>query len=142
MTQSFNIPDGFSPEQLQAMHAEAIPEELAHEVECNHHKHDCDCDGPTYGPHDASIDKVTQVAHDALQQSLEEIGHPIVHKAMIHMALENLLEWHSRMSVALGEEGEQKAALGWGRDAGKIQACFNILETLGVCDDDFTAQNL
>ena len=61
---------------------------------------------------------------------------------MIRMALENLLEWHSRMATALSEEGEHIQSLGWGRDAGKIQACFNILETLGVCDDDFTASNL
>jgi len=141
MTQSFNIPDGFSPEQLQAMHAEAIPEELAHQVECNH-EHDCDCDSGSYGPHNATQEQVIAAANAALEETLEAIGHPIVHKAMIHMALDNLLEWHSRMGVALSEDDDHKAAIGWLRDAGKIQAVFNILETLQVCDDDFTAHNL
>ena len=141
MTQSFNIPDGFSPEQLQAMHDVAIPEELAHKAECNH-EHECSCGTGTYGPNNATQDEVCEAAAEALGESLEKIGHPIVHKAMIHMALDNLLAWHSKSGVALSEDGDHHAAMGWLRDAGKLQAVCNILETLQVCDDDFTATQL
>lgn len=141
MTQSFNIPDGFSIEQLQAMHDVAIPEELAHKVECNH-EHECSCDTGSYGPNEATQGEVCEAAAMALEEALEKIGHPIVHKAMIHMALENLLAWHSKAGVGLSEDGDHMSACGWLRDAGKIQAVFNILETLGVCDDDFTATAL
>ena len=36
------------------------------------------------------------------------------------------------------EDGEHSAALGWARDAGKFQSILNILDTVEVCDDDFT----
>ena len=45
--------------------------------------------------------------------------------------------WHMGSAERRMEEGEFQSAGGWARDAGKIQAAWNILSTIEVCDEDF-----
>ena len=138
-----SIPDGFSIEQLQSMHEEAIPEAVAHAVEldkgCDHPEDEtCPHCSSTFGPNNLTVDQVCDIAQDGLEQINDAIGHPIGHKVAAIAIMTNMLDWHSRMSKSLMEEGEHSAALGWARDAGKFQSILNILDTVEVCDDDFT----
>tara|TARA_B100000405_G_C16640729_1_gene394780 strand:- start:167 stop:568 length:402 start_codon:yes stop_codon:yes gene_type:complete len=129
MTQSFNIPDSFSADQLKEMMSEAIPEEIAHKCEL------CDCDsdedeGP-HGSNNLTDDQVINVAAAALDEAAAVCDDPIVHKVMMHMIIDNLLAWHKTI-------GEKTDIHAWSRDAGKFQAIANILSTIGVSDHDFT----
>ena len=129
MTQSFNVPDSFSADQLKEMMAEAIPEEIAHKCEL------CDSDsaedeGP-HGSNNLTDDQVIDVAAAALDEVTAVCDDPIVHKVMMHMILDNMLLWHKNV-------GEKTDLHSWSRDAGKFQAIANILNTIAVSDDDFT----
>ena len=140
-----SIPDGFSIEQLQSMHEEAIPEAVAHAVELTQgcdHPEDETCphcsNGSTYGPNDLTVEQVCDISQKGLEDINDAVGHPIGHKVAAIAIMTNMLDWHSRMAKSLMEEGEHSAALGWARDAGKFQSILNILDTVEVCDDDFT----
>ena len=129
MTQSFNVPDSFSADQLKEMMAEAIPEEIANKCEL------CDSDsaedeGP-HGSNNLTDDQVIDVAAAALDEVTAVCDDPIVHKVMMHMILDNMLLWHKTV-------GEKTDLHSWSRDAGKFQAIANILNTIGVSDHDFT----
>ena len=141
-----SIPDGFSIEQLQSMHEEAIPEAVAHAVEltkgCDHPEGEtcpnCSTSGSTFGPNDLTVEQICDISHGALEDINDAVKHPIGHKVAAIAIMTNMLEWHSRTAKALMEDGEYSAALGWARDAGKFQSILNILDTVEVCDDDFT----
>ena len=85
-----------------------------------------------------------EVIEDLVAQKLSEISekceHPVAHKVAMMMILDNMLEWHTRVSRSLIEDGDACHAIGWARDAGKFQAIANILDTISVSDDDFTCE--
>ena len=61
-----------------------------------------------------------------------------LHKMMLHIMAMRMVEFHSRVSHQLAEDGEATQALAWGRDGGKFQAVLNIMSTVGCSDDDPT----
>lgn len=122
-----SIPDGLSMDDLQSMFESAVSEE---ELTSSN---DCD-DTPEF---------YTERATSLLQSSIEglDAGQAVMlHKVMLHMMIDNMIEWHSRVGIHLSEDGEAMSAMGWQRDAGKFQAIANILNTIKVRDDDFTAE--
>ena len=129
MTQS--IPSSFSSEELQELLANA------------RHEDDCQCgDCPTgEGPHGEqglTDEQVAELAQKHLVAATEECDDPIVHKFMLHMIVNNMIAWHSRMGAQYAEMGETDQAMGWFRDAGKFQALANILDTISVSESDPT----
>ena len=83
-------------------------------------------------------DQVLKVVHDKLSEMTDEINHPIVHKLAACEIIHSLMEWHTNAAKSVVEDGQTTTAIGWAKDAGKLQAIMNILTTVSVCDDDFT----
>jgi hypothetical protein len=129
MTQSFNIPDSFSSDQLKEMMAEAIPEEIAHK--CELCEEDIEVGEGPHGSQQLTDQQVIDCAKAALNETESICDDPIIHKVMLHMIVDNMLMWHRTV-------GEKLDAHPWSRDAGKFQAIANILDTISVSDNDFT----
>jgi len=125
MTATPGIPDGVSFSDLQALMANAQTEEQAQ--------------NPV--PSDESFqDKVERIADKYLQAAVEELDDPMVHKLMVIQALCNFIEWHNKVAEIKFEEGEMQQGSAWLKDAGKFQACLNILFNVTVGPEDFTAE--
>jgi len=124
LTQS--IPNGFSTEQLQEMLA--------------------DCRSVPFQEQDNKIDpqsddyaeRISDCADKHIQAATEEIADPMVHKAMLVFIANNFIRFHNRVAEELFERGDHDAAMAWSRDAGKFQACMNILATVNCGENDFT----
>lgn len=142
MTQSFNIPDGFSPDMLQAMMKEAIPEEVAHAVELStDHDDDGECeDCEKYANTGMTSAQIVELAHTLVEEATEKCPDPIIHKVILDIIIGNMIHWHSVTGGIIITDGEDdvEQATGWLRDAGKFQAIVNILDTISVGPNDFT----
>ena len=62
-----------------------------------------------------------------------------VEKVILHLITDKMIDWHSRVGHRISEEGDAMSAMGWLRDAGKFQSIANILATITVGPEDFTA---
>ena len=120
---SNNVPDSVSMEDLIALSSTAQAEEEAQKLT-----------GPFAG---LNRDQLIELCSDTEQAMTEKCPHPMATKQLINHRLDRLLAWHMGAAERLNEQGEDRAAAGWSRDAGKIQAAWNILCTIEVCDDDF-----
>ena len=126
MTATPGIPDGMSFADLQALIETAQSEDQVHQQ-------------------DKSDDEATQsdiekCAHQHLAMALEVIDDPLVHKVMLFQILSNFVDWHNKVAHNKFEDGEIECAAAWLRDAGKFQACMNILSNVTVGPDDFTCE--
>ena len=91
------------------------------------------------GPYDGrTADEVSEVVKDKLSDMTDEINHPIVHKLAACEIIHSLMQWHTKAAERLAESDDTVVAIGWAKDAGKLQAIMNILTTISVSDDDFT----
>ena len=118
----FTVPDSISFSDLEKI-AEEAPKEEEQKLE-----------GPYAGlTQEALVDLVS----DKLQEISDICESPMAHKAAVGLIIDNMIEWHTRVSTHLIEEGNTKQAIGWARDAGKFQAVMNILGSISVCDQDF-----
>ena len=85
--------------------------------------------------------RLIEIAQQAIESCTEDLdgGEAAqVHKLIMHMLVDHMIEWHSKVSHKLIKQGEAMPAIGWARDAGKFQAIANILSTIECGDDDFT----
>ena len=85
--------------------------------------------------------RLIDIATNAIQSVTEDLDGAEaaqVHKVILHMLVDHMIEWHSKVSHHLIDDREAMAAIGWARDAGKFQAIANILATIECGDDDFT----
>ena len=78
-----------------------------------------------------------QAAMNDLSEGLEGVDVAQAHKVLIHLIVERFMAWHSKVSVE-NDDLTPIARLCWARDAGKFQAVGNILDTIGLDEDDFT----
>lgn len=85
-----------------------------------------------------TADEVSEVVKGKLNEMTDEINHPIVHKLAACEIIHSLMQWHTKAAERLAESNDTVVAIGWAKDAGKLQAVMNILTTISVCDDDFT----
>ena len=118
-----SIPDAFSTEELQRMLAEAQPEP---EV--------------TTDPDLQSQEYICEIAQEAIDLACAKSSGPMVHKVMLFQILSNFVEWHNKVAKNKFEDGEFDCGAAWLRDAGKFQACMNILSNVTVGPDDFTCE--
>ena len=116
------IPDGISFADLEKLQEKAAPE-----AEIKEQLFD-----------DLTAEEVHALADKGLQLITDECEHPIAHKVAALIVINNMLDWHKRMAEVCQEAGEFPQANGWSRDAGKFQACMNILTTIEVGEGDFT----
>ena len=131
-----SIPSGFSSDDLQKMLENAIPEPEAKDpTTCG--DDDCDICG------DSEQEKVLNIARkiedmmDELSEAHEAAPQLVAKMSMI-FTINRMIEWHSTVGLQMAENGEHRSAIGWARDAGKFQAIANILDTISVCEEDFT----
>ena len=123
MTQSFNIPDSISSDDLEELMANAV------------------ADNSTKPSSELTHDDLEELAHQAIDDIAEDLNGSqacLVHKMMLHIMAMRMVEFHSRVSHQLAEDGDATGALAWGRDGGKFQAVLNIMSTVGCSDDDPT----
>jgi hypothetical protein len=115
-----SVPDGLSFDDLQNLFENASQEEdISSEI--------------VYGSQNRTAEEITQRASDLLDEMIAFCDAPIAHKAMAMMILSNLIEWQTNVGEA--NDGN----VGWLRDAGKAQACHQILKSITTSDDDFIA---
>ncbi len=118
-------PDSFSTADLEALLKDA-PKDIT--------------DVPVEETAETREKRLVAAAEKAMQdltEGLEGVDVAQAHKVLIHMIVERFMAWHSRMSVE-NDELTPIARLCWARDAGKFQAVGNILDTIGLDEDDFT----
>jgi len=126
MTQSFNIPDSISADDLQELYENASD------------------DGPTKASSDLTSEDLLELAEGVMNEMsapLDGRQACLLHKIILHEIVEHQLEFHSKMGHALSEKGEHLPAVAWLRDAGKWQAIYDIASTIVCGDDDPTAVN-
>ena len=122
MSSSFDIPDSISFGDLEKLASEA-PKEPTKKA------------GPYAGYTEEGL---CDLVNDKLQELQDLCPHPLSHKLAMMQIIDNMLEWHIQAASAQAEDGEMQSAANWMRDAGKFQALHNILQTISVCQDDFT----
>lgn len=90
------------------------------------------------GPFDGMTEKqVMELVEKTILSAEAECEHPMYAKAMIVSLIDKLIEWHSRTAYHLSEDGDHSHAVGWARDAGKLQAIANIIYTISISREDF-----
>jgi len=84
-------------------------------------------------------DEIWDLAHEQVITTGKLTDSPLVlHKAILLQILGKLQTFHSQMGDTIRSEGApEDVANAWLKDAGKIQACVNILMTISVDGDDF-----
>ena len=117
---STSVPDGISFSDLEAL-IEDAPTDIVDKVE-----------------ETTEEDEFSKTVEKALDAFEAVSGEPTVAKAAVMSILNRMVAWHSGVSERNMQEGEVESAIGWARDAGKFQACLNILSTISVADDDPT----
>ena len=125
MYMSTSVPDGISFADLEAL-AKDAPEDTS----------------TPKGPYDG-LDKeeLLELVDTIVDDSHEKCGHPMIAKVMIIDIVSRLLNWHSQTGLEQAEEGEFKSAMGWHRDAGKLQAILCLIDGISMGPDDFTSED-
>lgn len=120
-----SVPNGFSSEDLQNLLENALQEEDVQEREGT------DGENGYYGDSHRTADEITEKAAELLDEMSDWCSHPIAHKAMAMMVLANFVEWQTQMGI------QNDNNVGWIRDAGKAQACHQILKGITASSNDF-----
>ena len=122
MTQSFNVPDGISMDELKSHLNDARNESDIHE--------DCTCERA-----DATED-LMELASEQIALTGRMTDDPVAfHKIMMVMIVSNMIDFHMNVATKAGgmDDGTSHA---WIRDAGKLQAVMNILTSISCGPDD------
>ena len=128
-----SIPDGFSMGELEILQEAAAKKDAEREEEAAKAKSEAVYDGKTK-------EEVVDIAGDLVQEAIDKCNDPMVHKIMMMMIIDNYLEWHTKAGIAQMEDGEERSAVCWLRDAGKFQAIHNILSTVTTGPNDWTCE--
>ena len=116
-----SIPDGMSFSELESL-LESAPSDVT--------------DAPQTDDDEDTRSDLQKVADKYLQLALEEENDPMVHKLMIMRALSNMVDWHNRMGFSHFEDNDTDIGGAWLRDAGKFQACMDIMMSIKIGPDD------
>ena len=126
-----SVPDSFSMDELSNMLENAPQEEDLHA-----HASDCscnDCDDKEFTP-----ELIEKIARECLEAASDKCKDPLVHKVMAMIVIGNMVDWHRHVASRQLEEGNEISMGAWMRDAGKFQACMDILTSIAIGPDDFT----
>ena len=120
-----SIPDSFNLDDLSAMLENAPQEEDLHAVADNSDK-------------ELTPEYIEGIAQEMLELATEKCRDPLVHKVIAMMVIHRMVDWHKHVAIRQLEEGNRESMGAWMRDAGKFQACMDILCNIAVGPDDFT----
>ena len=116
MTQSFNIPDGISPDELQKHLKNALTEDNA--ITEN------------------QFDDIFDEAEDWIKRSASSSSDPLIlHKLIMVGIIDRMIQFHENVAERMHEKGEGQG-IAWLKDAGKFQAIMNILQTIECGPND------
>ena len=128
LTNMSNIPDSVNINELSELLSTAPQEDDIHAEVANKDK-------------ELTPEMVINIAEKIIEDSAEEYKSPVVHKAIAVGILRRMIHWHTAMGKEFMDEGQEKTAVAWLRDAGKFQAVLDILYNIGVDDNDFLIQD-
>ena len=77
-------------------------------------------------------------AQEMLELATTKCPDPLVHKVMAMMVISRMVDWHKSVAKKQLEDGNEQSMGAWMRDAGKFQACMDILTSIAIGPDDFT----
>ena len=123
MTQS--VPESFNMDQLSELLETAQSEDELHTAADNSDK-------------ELTPEVIEGIAQEALELATEKCPDPLVHKVMAMMIICRMVDWHKGVAIKQLEDGNQESMGAWMRDAGKFQACMDILTSIAIGPDDFT----
>lgn len=118
-----SVPESFSMDQLNAALESAPKEE---DIQSQIQKSEY------------SQEYVEQVASDALDFASDLVSDPIVHKIMVMMIVNRMVQWHTLIGDEQLKRDSQESAVCWYRDAGKFQSMMDSLLTIAIGNNDFT----
>ena len=120
------VPESFNMDQLSELLESAQSEEELHTAD-NSDK-------------ELSPEFIEDVALKALDTATEQCPDPLVHKVMAMMVISRMVDWHKGVAIRQLEEDNQESMGAWMRDAGKFQACMDILSSIAIGPEDFTVR--
>jgi len=129
-----SVPDSFSMDELSNMLANAPQEEDLHA-----HASDCscnDCDDKEFTP-----EFIEKIAQECLEAASEKCPDPLVHKVIAMMVIHRMVDWHKSVAQRQLDDDNLESMGAWMRDAGKFQACMDILCNIAIGPTDFTCSD-
>lgn len=122
MTQSFNVPDGISMDDLSSHLKDAPNEADIHDK--------CTCN------HSTEADELIDIAQEQLQLTGRMTDDPVaLHKIMAVMIISKMIDFHMNVAKNTSDMPEESVHA-WIRDAGKFQAIQNILTSISCGPND------
>ena len=125
MYMTSSIPESFNMDQLSELLETAQSEDELHTAADNSDK-------------ELTPEVIEGIAQEALELATEKCPDPLVHKVMAMMVICRMVDWHKGVAIKQLEDGNQESMGAWMRDAGKFQACMDILTSIAIGPDDFT----
>ena len=119
-----SIPDSFNMDELQKALENAPQDIVDRPVEKKEYK--------------SKREEIESVAEKALDWATEQCPDPLVHKVMMMTIAMKMVDWHTSIGIKCADEGEERSAVCWLRDAGKFQAMLDSLVNISVGPEDFT----
>ena len=119
-----SIPDSFNLDELSSLLENAPQEEELHS-ENNADK-------------EITPEFIEGIANEALEFATARYSDPLVHKVMAMMIISRMVDWHKHVAQRQLDDGNLASMGAWMRDAGKFQACMDILTSIAIGPDDFT----
>jgi hypothetical protein len=120
-----SIPESFNMDQLSELLETAQSEDDMHTAADNSDK-------------ELTPEFIEGVAQEVLELATDKCPDPLVHKVIAMMVICRMVDWHKGVAIKQLEDGNQESMGAWMRDAGKFQACMDILTSIAIGPDDFT----
>ena len=120
-----SIPESFNMDQLSELLETAQSEDDLHTAADNSDK-------------ELTPEFIESVAQEVLELATDKCPDPIVHKVIAMMVICRMVDWHKGVATKQLEDGNEQSMGAWMRDAGKFQACMDILCSIAVGLHDFT----
>jgi hypothetical protein len=120
-----SIPESFNLDQLSELLESAQSEDDLHTAADNSDK-------------ELTPEVIENIAQEVLELATDKCPDPLVHKVIAMMVICRMVDWHKGVAIKQLEDGNQESMGAWMRDAGKFQACMDILTSIAIGPDDFT----
>ena len=120
-----SLPESFNLDQLSELLETAQSEDDLHTAADNSDK-------------ELTPEFIESVAQEVLELATDKCPDPIVHKVIAMMVICRMVDWHKGVATKQLEDGNEQSMGAWMRDAGKFQACMDILTSIAIGPDDFT----
>jgi len=92
----------------------------------------------TSSDEDLSESDLIELAGKIFCDDAQDLSHgPLLHKVIALTIIKRLAHWHQHTGEVNWDENSDTASA-WIRDAGKLQASMQLLQSVSLGDDDFT----